>query len=452
MLEHLSKRMMILRLVLSALLGVSMQAHAFTTSTCEETWYVPVPGHAFAGTNASWKEVKKGTCTKHDVKAMGVQRQMWDDYNDQGSGAGESGTFALVDGKGYFIHREDVYQGPYCGGGDVPGFDPQCMLPRAARHNEVHRYRAYYLVTSSRGLDPVSGCKSSYATDGQSIFYLTTDHSSGDGTSTDTPFRIAEADGKSFKCFVPQGGTSDDSWAFDTNHVFFEGKTAKGMSPGYPVQVFENRLLSISDLAINGDNAFTFDYTDGVNFLTRIDGQIKILSKAFFADRTNVFDQGFKKLAGVRPEEFSVVTPACPVPGQPELQCVAPTGQNDTGGYGIQDGVLFIPRGEPEGIQRVSVQGLDARKAIVFLLDGSFGPVYGVSAFMLLDGRLYSIDALRKDTPAKGVPVHGPLRSIKWGTGCVLNGDGGGGLNKYILDDRGGIDMAAMKHVGPCAH
>lgn len=452
MFTHRSKRVTILRMVLGTLLGVSLQVHAYTTSTCEETWYVPVPGHEFTGTDASWKEVRKRACTKHDVKAMGVQRQMWDDYNDEGSGAGESGTFALMDGKGYFIHREDVYQGPYCGGGDVPGLDPQCLLPRAARHNEVHRYRSYYLVSATRGLDPVPGCKPTYASDGQSIFYLTTDHSSGNGTSTDTPFRIVEADSKSFKCFVPQGEAPDDSWALDTNHVFFEGKPARGMSPGQPVQVFENGLLSIGDLAINGDNAFTVDYTDGVNLLTRIDGQLKILSKAFFADRTTVFDQGFKKLAGVKPDEFSVVTPVCPVPGQPDLRCVAPTGQNDTGGYGIQNGVLFIPRGEPEGVGRVTVKDLDARKAVIFLLDGSFGPVYGVSAFMLLDGRLYSLDALRKGASANSVLVRGPLRSIPAGSDCVMNRDTGAGLDGYILDDTGGIDMTAMKHVGPCSH
>lgn len=438
-------------LVLGTLSGTSPQAHAYTTSTCEETWYVPAPGQEFTGKRTSWKEVGNGACKKHDVKAMGVRRQTWDDYNDEGSGAREAGTFAIVNEKGYFIHSEDVYQGPYCGGGDVPGIDPQCLLPRAARHNEVHRHRYYYQITSTPKLDAVAGCEPTYATDGQSIFYLTSDHSDEEGSADDTPFRVVGADVHSFKCFLPQGATGD-KWALDTNHVFFDGRQAKGMSPGYPVQVFEDKILNVSDLAINNGNLFSVDYTDGVKWLSTIDGELKILSKAFYSDRKNVFDRAFRKIDGLNPNEFSVVTPVCPVPGQPDLRCEAATGQNDTGGYGIQDGMLVIPHGETEQNKKILIKGLNAEKAVVFLLKGSFGPVYGVSTFMLFNDRLYSMDALDKGRLEDGMPVHGRLKSLPVASDCVLNGGRGADLGRYILDDTGGIDMTALKHVGPCTH
>ncbi|MBN3787379.1 DKNYY domain-containing protein [Burkholderia sp. Ac-20353] len=450
-LAHELKRLKVLFLALCAISGFSSQAHAHTTSTCEETWYVPAPGQEFSGKRTSWKEVRKSACATHNAKVMGAQRQTWDDYNDEGSGARQAGTFAIVNEKGYFIRSEDVYQGPYCGRGDVAGFDAQCFLPRAARHNEVHRYRYYYQVTSTPKFDLVAGCSPTYATDGQSVFYLTSDHSHEEGSADDTPFRVVGADIQSFKCFVPEG-SKDDKWALDANHVFFDGREAKGMSTAYPVRVFEDRILNVSDLAINGENAFSVDYTDGVKWLNKVDGELKILSKAFYADRKNVFDQSFRKIDGLSPDQFSVVTPVCPIPGQPDLRCVAPTGQNDSGGYGIQDGMLVIPRGSIEGSKKIAIKGLNARNAVVFLLHGTFSSVSGVSAFMLFNDRLYSMDALDKGRVANGMPVHGRLRSLPEFSDCVLNGDHGAGLWGYVLDDAGGIDMTDMKHVGPCTH
>ncbi|RQS67247.1 hypothetical protein DID96_22040 [Burkholderia sp. Bp8963] len=98
------------------------------------------------------------------------------------------------------------------------------------------------------------------------------------------------------------------------------------MSAGYPVQVFEDGILSVSDLAIDGENAFSVDYTDGVKWLNKVDGEFKILSKAFYSDRKNVFDQSFRRIDGLSPDQFSVVMPVCPIPGQPDLRCVAMPG------------------------------------------------------------------------------------------------------------------------------
>nr|WP_144020700.1 hypothetical protein [Burkholderia sp. AU33423] len=444
-------RVMLFFLAMCASLGFGSRVHAYTTSTCEETWYVPAAGEAFTGKKTSWKEVETKACTKQDVKVIGTQPQTWDDYNDAGSGARQRGAFAIVGGKGYFILGTDVYQGPYCGGGDVAGFSAACALPRIARRNEVHHYRNYYQVTSTPNLDLVAGCPPTYATDGQAIFTLTSDHSHEAGRVEDLPFKIVDADVRSFQCFVPDGAQGDQ-WARDANHVFFDGRLAKGMTPDAPVKVFDGAILNVSDLAMNGGNAFSVDYADGVKWLNKIDGVLRILSPAFYADRRNVFDQGFRKIEGLSPDAFSVVTPACPVPGQPDLRCVAPNSRSDKAGYGIQGNLLVIPRGTLEPVKKVVIKGLNRSNAAIFLLHGLFGPVSGESAFMLVNDRFYSMDALAKDRFMDGMPVHGRLRSLPAFSDCVFNGDHGSGLGRYIQDDAGGIDLTDMKPVGPCTH
>jgi len=444
-------RVKVFFLAMCASLGFGSRAYAYTTSTCEETWYVPAAGQEFTGRTTSWKEVGTKACTRHDVKVIGTQPSTWDDYNDAGSGARQGGAFAILGGKGYFILTTDVHQGPYCGGGDVAGFSAACVLPPVARRNEVHHHRYYYQVTSTPKLDLVAGCKSTYATDGQAIFYLTSDHSYEAGHVEDLPFKVVDADVGSFRCFVPEG-TQGDQWARDASRVFFDGRQAKGMSPDAPVKVFDGAIQNVSDLAVNGGNVFSVDYTDGVKWLNKTDGALRILSPAFYVDRRNVFDQGFRKIAGLSPDAFSVVTPACPVPGQPDLRCVVPDSRSDKAGYGIQGDMLVIPRGTSEPGKRIVIKGLNRNNAAVFILHGMFGSVSGESAFMLVNDRLYSMDALAKGRFTDGMPIRGRLRSLPTFSNCVLNGDHGAGLDRYILDDAGGIDLTDMKHVGPCTH
>jgi hypothetical protein len=266
-----------------ATLVLSCPVYAYTTSTCEEEWYVPAQGQKFTGTHASWNKVKEGSCKSHDVKnELKVASRTRDDYTDA-SGADESEIFAMVGGDGYYIHSIDVQQGPYCGGGDVAGFDPQCALPPSLRHNEIHHHRYYYQVTSGRSLYQPAECEGAYATDGKSIFYLTHDYSYGEEHTPDTPFMIKGSDVVSFKCFVPQGN-SIYSWARDAHHVFLDGRLAGGMSPEYPVMVFRDAVLNpdSSDLATNNGKVFSIDLLDGVKFLPEIGDHLKIMSKYFF--------------------------------------------------------------------------------------------------------------------------------------------------------------------------
>jgi hypothetical protein len=71
---------------------------------------------------------------------------------------------------------------------------------------------------------------------------------------------------------------------------------------------------------------------------------------------------------------------------------------------------------------------------------------------MIFNGHLYNIDALGKGSMKNGKPIDGQLRSIPDVSDCVLNGEHGGGLARFILDDMGGIDLDDLKHVGPCTH
>ena len=467
-------------MTLVLLFAVAGRAHAYTTTTCVEHWFVPAPDHAFTGTKASWKKVKDGACAKHDIKPLRIASQSHDDYNEQGSGANESSLFAMLDGNGYYIHTLAVRQGPYCAGGDVPGFDPECVLPAWLRHYKVFITREYYQVTIGKELRQPATCSGAYATDGDDIFYMTHDHSHAESYTPDTPFRIVGAEPDSFQCFHPQDSPYLNIWARDAEHVFFDGRMARGMSPQYPITSFTGKLLTVGDLAINGDKVFSVDFSDGVELLPDIDANVRILSKRFFRDSKNIYGSNFKKIAGLTPESFSVLTPACPVPGNPGLHCETP-GENDIGSIGIQNDLLVIPGDSIASGILVPIQGVNVENIQVFLLDGASSVSPDASPFMLFGGRLYSIRNLagRNDAALRerlfslglsqtqiqqqlkaaaadstrmnsGLPIHGQLRSIPHDSACTIDGEHGAGLYHYILDDEGGIALRSLARVGPC--
>jgi hypothetical protein len=446
-----------IRFLALILFGFTSPAHAYTTLTCEETWYAPAKGHEFTGSVKSWTKVKQQSCRKHSVKLLKPAGQTHDDYGGV-SGADESGAFAMVDGSAYYVRFLEVRQGPHCGGGGVVGFNPQCFLPRGVRHNEIHQYREYYEVTPGHELhllatDKGKLCGGWYATDDRSIFQISHAFDDEQGNFPYTPVEVKGADVASFKCFVPEGDDSKvaHAWALDQHQIFFFGRPVKAMSPQHPVRLFHDKLATVDDLVVNGEKVFTIRF-DAVKLMPGIGPDLTILSSSFFTDKKNIFGRDFNKINGVSPKNFNVALPVCPVPGHPKLNCVdyKSVYPRADGGVGIGDGMVIL-RAEDSGYRKMLIRDLRPKNAIVFLLEG-ISSVGGVSPFMIVNGRLYNIDALRKGILKDGTLIHGQLMSIPSGSGCVLNGDHGSGLDKYILDDAGGIDLDKLAHVGRCTH
>ncbi len=432
-----------------ALLLFNMPAHAYTTSTCEEAWYEPENSVRVSETHNPWKQVKQASCKKHHEKVIGIAQLPTDNYTDV-SRADESSAFAMIDGNGYHVKTEVVHQGPYCSHGDTPGIDPQCILPQSLRHYEVHRRYEYYLVSTGRELHRVKACGPAYATDGDSVFFSRRDYSYRDGSIPEHPFKIVGADSRSFECFLPEGDSGGNVWSRDALHVFYYGRLANGMSPAYPVRFFDDKLLNVSALAANNGKVFIVDITDGIKLLPGVNADLKILSQAFFSDGMHIYDRNFVRMEGVRPDVFTVVTPTCPVAGNPDLPCAAVTTQNVAGGFGIQDGMLIIPG--PDRTHAVSIPGLRAKSAAIFLLDGIFHSVSGTSPFMLFEGRLYNIDELADGKLRGGLPLRGRLRRIPDGTHCTLNDAHDVGLDQRVMDDMGSIDLDSLTRIGTCKH
>ena len=428
------------QLAFVTILSVICPAYAYTTSTCDETWYAPAKGQEFSGSVKSWTKVKEQSCVKHSVNLLKITGQTQDDYTDT-SGANESGAFAMVDGSGYYVEFLDVHQGAYCGGGDVPGIDPQCFLPGGLRHNEIHKYRSYYQVSPGRALkllaaDKGDSCGGRYATDGRDVFMISHALDDEHGNFPYTPVRLGNADVPTFKCFVPIGGRAGafSDWAMDKNRIFFFGREAKGMSVKYPVRVYEGGLASVSDLAINGDKVFKIEF-DSVDLVPGVNADIHILSKEFFTDGTAVFDKNFNRIAGAKAGEFVVLMPVCPVPGNPNLACVSfdPKGKFDSsipvtgGGIGVQNGKIMLPLDDTPS--KISIEGVNGKNATYFLVDGYQGAVYHVAPFMLFNGRLYNLTAMAEGLGTDGISIRGKLKSAKCG---------------YVLDDIGAIQLESL--------
>jgi hypothetical protein len=436
--SSLSKAARIIFLVLCLFAG---PAHAYTTTTCEETWYVPTPGKEFSGSTASWTKVKEGDCQSHSMKLL----ELWN--------SGHSESFAMVDGKGYYVKLTEVPEGPGCHDRGAPVIDPQCFLPDALRHYEVHKERQYYQVTSGRELKlldessvkggtAASGCKPGlYASDGVSLFYATHAFDDESGVFPYTPVRIEGADLASFKCFTPTGSNDDHEWAHDKDHVFYFGRTINGMSPNFPVRV-QGDPRSVTSFIINGDKVFEVSW-DEVTLRPDMKPDLHLLSPNFMTDGTSVFDREGKKIQGLNAAALKIVMPVCPIPGYPQLNCTPydstiPTGMVLDGGIAIENGVIAFPR---FGSHVFRHEGLNAGNVTYFFLKRDDAQP---DAFMIFDNRLYRLRALvdqLSDYDARtqqrlkdGVVIHGSLRSAKCG---------------FVDDDKGPIDMETLERYSP---
>ncbi|WP_321813908.1 MULTISPECIES: DKNYY domain-containing protein [unclassified Paraburkholderia] len=422
--------------------AIVCSAHAYTTSTCQETWYGPAKGKEFTGSIHSWTKVKEQPCKSQSVKVLKFAGQTQDDYSDI-SGATDAEGFATVNGGGYLVHFRNVSQGPYCGGGDVPGFDPECLLPQWLRHYEIHRERDYYQITPDRELSLMDNekpglCGGRYATDGQHAYLISHAFDDESGNFPYTPVRIENADIATFRCFVPEGDRDSVAyeWSLDKNHIFLFGRAIKQMSPEFPVHLFVDQLASIDRLAINGQRVFRIDF-DRAELMSGIGPNIRILSKAFVTDGKTVFDRNFRKLDGVSGDKFRVVMPVCPVPGNPELACETysrhetdATIEVTGGGIGVQSGTIVLPANDSPS--RVVINGANSENINYFIVSNYPGAVYRTAPFMLFNGKLYNLLALASKDISDGVSIHGSLKSAKCG---------------YVIDDTGAINLLDLRRV-----
>ncbi|WP_321955373.1 hypothetical protein [Paraburkholderia bannensis] len=422
--------------------AIACPAHSYTTTTCQETWYVPAKGEELTGSIHSWTKVEEQPCRSPSVKVLKLAGQSQDDYSDV-SGATDAEGFATVNGGGYLVHFRSVSQGPYCGGGDVPGLDPECVLPQWLRHYEIHRERDYYQITPGRELSLIGKekpdlCGGWYATDGQHVYLISHAFDDESGSFPYTPVRIVDADVATFRCFVPEG-TRDRvayEWSLDKNHIFLFGRAIKQMSPEFPVHLFIHQLASVDSPATNGQQVFRIDF-DRAELMSGIGPNIRILSKAFFTDGKTVFDRNFRKIEGVSGDKFRVVMPGCPVPGNPELACETysrhetdATIEVTGGGIGVQRGAIILPI--HDNPSKVVIDGANSENINYFIVSNYPGAVYRTAPFMLLNGKLYNLLALASKDLSDGVSIHGSLRSAKCG---------------YVVDDTGAINLVNLKRV-----
>jgi hypothetical protein len=282
-------------------------------------------------------------------------------------------------------------------------------------------------------------CGGWYATDGQHAYLISHAFDDESGNFPYAPVRIDNADIATFRCFVPEGARDSVAyeWSLDKNHIFLFGRAIKQMSPEFPVHLFVDQLASVDRLATNGQRVFRIGF-DRAELMPGIGPNISILSKAFFTDGKAVFARNFRKIEGTSGDEFRVVMPVCPVPGNPELACETYNAKHEAdaaiqvtgGGIGVQSGMMVLPVGDSPG--SVYIKGINSKNINYFIVSGYPGAVYRTAPFMIFNGKLYNLMALVSKDLNDGIPIRGSLRGAKCG---------------YVLDDTGAINLVNLRRV-----
>ncbi|VVP36668.1 hypothetical protein PS874_04508 [Pseudomonas fluorescens] len=217
----------------------------------------------------------------------------------------KSRQFGEVDGMGYFITRseETSYDCPRVASGvGFPNF--RCLIPKVLQRDVLHETRKYYLLTG-HGADLRPLGDSGYATDGRTVFLFTR--------------AIDGADPATFQLFDTKDGDGSPEWAQDSNHIYYEENSIPDMTPG--------ELTFAGPFVVNGKKVFQFDSIDGVKLRQDVRPSLKLLAAgstyygSLVSDGQRIYLNG-KSLDGLHAADFQMLTPACPVPGHPELQCL----------------------------------------------------------------------------------------------------------------------------------
>lgn len=268
----LGKPRLMAALVAIATLGCS-SAWARTQRTCEEQWFE----------NGDRKPVLTQPCKDRRIQWKGMY-------------------FGIIDGKAYFIAyiSEQRTSSGWIG---------------RANTTHISYSRNYFLMKGPvdakslrvLGRDEVRYL-SRYATDGRSVFYQ------------DEPIQGARLDRFQILDDTLTAELSErysiSEWSRDDQHLYHEEKVVPNVRADDIRRVGERLFVS------NG-RVFQVGIGD-IRERPDMDASLHHLNWAYSADKQHVYFLG-RVVEGADPRSFEVMKPSCPVPGHPELACLAPS-------------------------------------------------------------------------------------------------------------------------------
>ncbi|MBK3813349.1 hypothetical protein G2912_23615 [Paraburkholderia aspalathi] len=384
---------------------VAGSAHAeVNINSCTETWHnrTPASRHAmpfaFYSDHEDFKVDRTAKCLVRKTEMRGIH-------------------FAVFGGRAYYVQVHEFDDKPSCGQttiGTGPVFDPlSCYVPHQLRVVKNAKYVDYYPISdhgiefrlidelATERTDPEIQRAMTYATDGISVFHLVDDWAPETSMHGPQVFIVDSADPSSFHTFSPDGASKFNlDWARDDKHLYYGGKLVSGVSPSDAMQFFGDNLVVI------GGRVFGFD---GKRLLPRPDVRptLTMISQDFIGDGVHIYLRTGELAKGFRPNNFRILTPSCPVPGNPEVKCVQEGAHiNDAVQVhvGVGDGGLVFDTG-PEPYR---VTDVDPNDVVYFKVQARDGSNYYMA---ISKHHLYLLQSSsRAQYPYHGRALSGPLK------------------------------------------